>query len=272
LMFISSHSLLYPQYRADPIFPAHTKSKYSPGYTGPTYYFNNSTRAGILGCVDEYKICKTQSGPCWSNKNITSIPAPGDRNATEEENVAKLLTLALDFSTSCGSVQYRQAEALDAQMKIADTQSLPLAPKQWQVEAEKIFQTSLARMQSNVYDIVRGTAASFEGYQNVMDPKYAGICGLVKIPTIGWTDINFWGLIGTSFGVVFFWVMSIRVRNAAHDMVAVFLWKKVLVPVMWGLFVVVTLVWEHSKPLRERVVEHILEPCSERLSECMAWC
>jgi hypothetical protein len=273
-MFISSHDLLYPQYRTDPVFPAHQKAKFPPEYKGPTLYFNNSTRAGVLGCVDEYRICKTQSGPCWTNKNITSIPGPQNRDATEEENVATLLKLALDFSTSCGSVQYRQAEALDAQAKIADTQSLPLAPKQWQVEAEKIFQTSLARMQSNIYNIVRGTSANHDGYHDILDPNFRGICELVKIPTPGQTNINFWGAIGTVAAVVFVWVMPVRRKVSSGDevmkvMVAVLLWDRVLLPILQGMATAAVWSWEHSKPLRDGIEDYILKPLSKMLKACL---
>ena len=126
-------------------------------------------------------------------------------------------------------------------------------------------------MQSNVYDIVRGTAANFDGYHNVLEPEYRGVCELVKIPTLGWTDIHFWGSISTFFAVVLVWALSMRVRSASRDMVAVFLWKKAIKPVIWGLFEIVKWAWEHSK-LGEWLVERILEPCSERLPDCMGCC
>ena len=247
LIFISSHSLFHPHPRADPVFPALEKAKFQPDYIGPTYYYNNSTRAGILGCVDEYQICKSLTGPCWNNNNVTLIPqALSDRDSTEEESVSYLLKMALDFSTSCGSIQFRQAEALDAQSKIAHSQSLPLASRQWEVEAERMFQTSLARLQSNVYDIVRGTAANYGGYHDIMAPNYRGICGLVEIPTLGWTNINFWGLIGTLSAVVLVWIMSIRWKTAAGEtaMVAVLLWSHGLVPVT-------KCAWLELEPLQE---------------------
>ena len=211
--------------------------------------------------MDKYQICKTKTGPCWSNNNISSIPqSPKNRNPTEEENVATLLNLALDFSTSCGSVQYRQAEALDAQSKIAHIQSLPLADRQWEVEAEKMFQTSLARMQSNIYDIARGTAKKYEGYENVLDPKYRGICGLVQILTPGHTNVNLWGLLGTSLAVLLLWMYHLRG----------FIWKKILIPGgAWA--------WRQMGRLRQSkfclgcwdlLSKYVLEPFSKLLLDC----
>lgn len=208
-MFISSHTIYHSEFRDDPVFPARRKVEFEGDYSGPDLYFNNSTQAGILGCVDQYKICKTANGPCWDNGNISSILDGGAGDVvTEEQNVIQLLLLALDLSTACGSIQFRGAEALVAQDKIAHVQSLPLADKQWQVEAEKLFQTSLARIQQNVYDFARGTASSFDGYHNIMPNKYRGMCELVEIPTIGWRNINFLGLLGTIIAAALMWLIS----------------------------------------------------------------
>ncbi|KAH8648219.1 hypothetical protein BGZ60DRAFT_553057 [Tricladium varicosporioides] len=184
LIFISSHSVLYPHTRNDPIFPAQSIARFPPGYEGPIKYFHNSTQARVLGCVDQFLICKSTSGPCWSNANMTNIPeAPQDRTATEEENVVKLLLLALEFSSACGSTQFRGVEALDAQSRLAHMQSQNLNSNQWHVEVEKFFQSSLARIQLNAYDIVRGTAAAFDDYHDILPARYRGICSLVAIRT-----------------------------------------------------------------------------------------
>jgi hypothetical protein len=231
LSFISSHAIFYPQFRDDPIFPARQKARFLSKEGAPIMYYNNSTRASVLGCVDQFQICRTAKGPCWDNGNVTSIfdDHIGDK-ATEEQNVALLLLLALDYSTACGSTQFRGAEALDAQSKIAHMRSLPLAEKQWQVEAEKMFQTSLARMQLNVFNVARGTASSFDGYENILPEKYRGICKLVKIPTIGWRNINFVGVIGVIIAVGFMWIISRKKEDrAGHErLIAVLIWESFL--------------------------------------------
>ena len=216
LLFISSHAIFYPQFRDDPIFPARQKARFPSQPRAPILYLNNSTRAGVLGCVDQFKICRTVRGPCWDNGNVTAIFEDhiGEK-ATEEQNAALLLLLSLDFSTACGSTQFRGAEALDAQSKIAHMRSLPLAEKQWQAEAEKMFQTSLARMQLNVFNVVRGTASTFDGYENILEEKYRGICNLVKIPTIGWRNINFVGVIGVIVTVILTWVIIRKLEDGA---------------------------------------------------------
>jgi hypothetical protein len=191
-------------------------------------YIHNTTQATVLGCKDEFSICKSPTGPCWTNENITSIPqTPESRLATEEENVIKLLQQALDYSSACGSTQFRGADALDAQTKIAHMQSQTLAPEQWKVEVEKFFQTSLARIQLNTYDIARGTAAAYDDYRDVLPVGHRGICDLVAIPTVGWKNVNVVGLVGTVFCVAVLWVVSRRMRDqkGGECLIAVLLWR-----------------------------------------------
>jgi len=231
LIFISSHGVLYPQLRLDPIFPAQSRAEFKLGYVGSPKYFNNSTQARVLGCVDQYRICKSTSGPCWTNGNITSIlEAPQNQMPTEEENVVKLLVLALEFSSACGSTQFRGVEALDAQSRIVHMESQNLASKQWQVEVDKFFQTSLARIQLNAYDIVRGTAATFDDYHDILPAKYRGICSLVAIRTVGWTNLNVVGLVGTIFGVTLLWIISRKAKDQkrVETFVVTLLWRNYL--------------------------------------------
>ena len=263
-MFISSHSIFYPYRREDPVFPAREKATFGQDYKGPIYYINRSTRAGVLGCVDEYQICKSLTGPCWNNGNISLISnTPSDRSATEEESLVYLLKRALDFSTSCGSVQFRQAEALDAQSKIAHSQSLPLLLEQWKVEAEKMFKTSLARIQLNVYDIVRGTPASYGGYHDVMPTNYREICKMVKIPVLGRTNINFWGLLGTVLAVALVWALSMRWKSASGEkmLMAVLLWRNALAPVIRLIGDAGEGIWTELEPLREILWEFFSRFC-----------
>lgn len=231
LMFISSHKILYPQIRLDPVFPAQSRANFPLGYTGSLKYYHNSTRATVLGCVDQYLICKDATGPCWTKENITSIPqAPKNRISTEEENVIKLLLLALDFSSACGSTQFRGVEALNAQSKISHMQSQDLAPEQWKVEVEKFFQVSLARIQLNAYDIVRGTAAAFNDYHNILPARYRGICNLVAIRTVGWKNLNVMGLVGAIFCITLLWIISWKAKDEKRvdTFIVTLLWRNYL--------------------------------------------
>ncbi|KAH9208590.1 hypothetical protein DL95DRAFT_467570 [Leptodontidium sp. 2 PMI_412] len=229
LIFISSHNILYHERRKDPIFPALQKANFPPTYRGPDLFYNNSTRAGVLGCTDQYQICITKSGPCWDNGNITKIFNDDEAmKSAESQNVTRLLLLALKYSSTCGSVQFRSAEALDAQKKIAHMQSLPLANQQWKVEAQSSFRTSLARMQLNVFDVVRGSASNFRGYRDKLPPKHRGLCQMVKIKGSGVKNISFSGLLGTVFAVGIVWTISRKIQTGSHKgrPVAVLIWER----------------------------------------------
>ncbi|KAH7416802.1 hypothetical protein BKA64DRAFT_277695 [Cadophora sp. MPI-SDFR-AT-0126] len=217
LIFISSHSLLHRERRNDPVFPAQQKLQFSPEYSGPDLFYNNSTRAGVLGCTDQYHICRTKSGPCWNNENVSQIfDDPAIKTSTESQNVVRLLVLALDYSSTCGSIQFRGTGALDAQKKIADKESLPLAYRQWEVEAESMFRTSLARMQLNVFDVVRGSASSFRGYRDSLPAEHRGLCTMIKIKGSGIKNINFYALLGTILAVAMVWAISRRIDSGSR--------------------------------------------------------
>lgn len=245
MAFISSHDVFYPSLRNDPVFPAHTKAQLGPDYPGPDLYFNNSTRAGILGCVDQYQVCESTRGRCWDNSNISSLlDEPSLQSDSEERYAKRLMLIALEYSSAVGSIQFTGSEALDAQAKIAHMLSLPLAEQQWQVEAERMFRTSLARMQLNIFDFARGTASKYEGYIDTLAVEDRRMCQMVKVPTVGWRNLNLVGILGTSFGVGFVWVISLKREDDSKKKIlviviiyrfmaksAVCIWRNVLAPV-----------------------------------------
>lgn len=75
--------------------------------------------------------------------------------------------------------------------------SLPI--KQWEVEARQLFETSLAKMQFNVLDIVRGTDNKREEDFYGIPPEFRGMCKMAKFKSIGWQNVSFWGLLGLLF-------------------------------------------------------------------------
>lgn len=171
---------------------------------------------------------------------------PSNRAATQEEQIFQLLELGVQYSTSCGSIQYRNAEALDAQSKIAYSESLPLPRLQWPVEGEKTFATSLARFQINIYNVIRGTASKLQHYENKMRPNYQGMCKMVKIPVVGWANINFLGLMGTIITSLIILILSQKRAvgvNGEKRLVALLIWD--------GLTWSGAAFWQWSEPFRK---------------------
>jgi hypothetical protein len=171
------------------------------------------------------------------------------------------LSRALAFSTACGSIQYTGAEALDAQSKLSHMQSLPLAKRQWVVESEKLFKTSLARIQLNVFNLVHGTASKYDGYHNMIPSNYKGMCRLVETPVHNLVNINFLGLLGTISAVIVFWVISRRrkVSDSEETLVIVIIWRW-MEPFRNGAVELVKSMWEILKPVWEFVETWVLIP------------
>lgn len=91
--FISAHAVYYPNFRNDPVFPA----QFSGGYPGPDLYFNDSTRGGVLACVDQYQICESVDGRCWDNGNITLLRDEESHGSQSDSQYASwLLLIALN--------------------------------------------------------------------------------------------------------------------------------------------------------------------------------
>lgn len=200
--------------RRDPIFSAEDSFRIPSKHGMMTFWRNNSTRAGVLGCADDLLICDATGRTCWDNSNYsTALPAIMD---TGTRNAFYLLKLALDNSSAMKAMPFRTASALDASRRLNSLYSMRLAENQWEVESEIIFRTSLARMQVNVFDFARGTYAHYPGVQNHAGDELRGACGIVKFQTTGYTNVNtagFWGL--NALCIVLF-LSSRRYSNAQN--------------------------------------------------------
>ena len=73
------------------------------------------------------------------------------------------------------AISERQGAALNASSLLSTHASLPLHPKQWEVEARQLFEISLARAQFEPSYMARGTYASYPGWTmtspDIVSPK-----------------------------------------------------------------------------------------------------
>lgn len=200
--------------RRDPIFPAKKSVKIPLKDGMMSLWRNNSTRAGVLGCVDDLLICDATGRTCWDNSNYTSaLPVITD---PDTRGAFYLLKIALDDSSASKAILFRAASALNASRKLNSFYSMRLAEKQWEVESEIIFRTSLARMQVNVLDFARGTYAHYPEVQNRAVDEVSSACAMVKFQTTGYTNVStagFWGL--NALCIVLF-LSSRRYSNAQN--------------------------------------------------------
>jgi len=161
ILFISTGgSHLHVSERDDPIFPAHAQDdSYVNPKTHESFWYNNSTQAGVLGCVDSHQICADPSETlCWDQSN-SSAAMDHFSNDLERQRALYLVLVSLAGSNTWRTLNYVQADALNATTEVRRLIGIRLAREQWKIEVENIFAASLASIQTRVYDFARGTYA-----------------------------------------------------------------------------------------------------------------
>ena len=216
---------MYNRASHDPIFPASTQIPYPRTYSN-TYgwgaWQNNRLMPGILGCIDNASIWDPTTDEHWNYlgrdsegigfnsrpsgftmkkiahwaniwDNTTTIPT----EPTKRELVRTLLFRAFWSSNMC-SIRLKWTP-----LNLPQTNgAIPLisGPLGWDVEARHMFQSSLAQLQYNVLETVRGSKNSLK-YFNLEEepgnpPEFSGICSLVKFKSVGWRNVSVWGFSG----------------------------------------------------------------------------
>lgn len=193
LLLIQSQNNYHSSLRHDPIFPAESEIDPPPLTYRPLYY-NKDPIATILACVDTVSVCSADGSTCWADINHPTK----DLSSHVEKTGYYMLDIALMRSNVCNSIHLRGGSALDAHSKLPSNLSLPislpLATEQWKVEARKLFEGSLARIQIDLRDYIRGAAANQRGFANHLDSAYEDMCRTYKFHTVGWKNVNLWAL------------------------------------------------------------------------------
>jgi hypothetical protein len=185
LLLVSSQKNFHPRPRSDPIFPAEEEV-----ILGDTpFYVNLDPVSTVLACADKTSVCDASGRTCWENTNL-----PRKELQSHVEKIGYyMLDFALLRSRSCQSILRRGGNALDAQAKLDIYFSLALPEEQWKVEARNLFATSLARIQIDLRDYIRGSAAHEPGFVDRMDSAYKDMCTMYKFKSVGWRNVSVWG-------------------------------------------------------------------------------
>jgi hypothetical protein len=188
LMFIQSQKNYHVTPRRDPIFPAEQEvvNKYEE-----KLYYNADPIVPALACVDTREICSPDGTRCWTDLSNSDLDLP----QIEEKIGYYMLALALDESTTFNAIQLQGGRTLEATHMLQRLLSLPLADEQWKVEAEHLFETSLARISITLRDYIRGAAAHSPNYEDWIEPGMGGMCHAYKFPGRGWVNISVNGII-----------------------------------------------------------------------------
>ena len=202
----------YSQRRTDPIFPAMDR-------TSSGSYTNNSTRGHALGCVDYVHICDARNVMCWDNSNVThAVDAVKSRTA---KNALFLLLFGLERSNAYFSMVWNDDllnETTSAMLFYQDR----LHEEQWKVEAEVLFQLSLARIRVEIFDLARGTykdafVRKHSQIVNNLPKEFRGVCSMVKFHAEGYKNVNALGFWGINSLCVLVFVASRRRSSAERE-------------------------------------------------------
>jgi hypothetical protein len=93
------------------------------------------------------------------------------------------MKLSLENSNIYDSIKTRLGDGLVAQGRVSQYQSQDLGDAHWRVEAERLFQTSLARIQYDAWAIGTGedqARVSDDGYANDTPDEARNLCGIFK--------------------------------------------------------------------------------------------
>lgn len=184
----------------DPIFPA-DEPRYIEGFREP-FYYNADPRARALACVDTSELCSPDETTCWS---MTS-PLPPD---IQSSPAYWLMKWSLENSNTYDSIKWRLGTALLAQERVSQSVSNPLSPHQWQLEADQLFATSLARIQYDAWKIATGEDRERPGYVEVTPDEARGrLCRLHKFKSSDYTNINLAAFVGLPLLAITIFILS----------------------------------------------------------------
>jgi hypothetical protein len=189
LMFIQSQENYHREPRRDPIFPAEQEVLYGPKKTSK--YFNADPIVPALACVDTTEICSPNGSRCWTDLSTLDVDPP----SLDEKIGYYMLALALTESTTFNAIQLQGGRTLEATHMLQRFLSFPLADEQWKVEAEHLFETSLARISITLRNYIRGAAAHIPNYKDETAAAMGGMCHAYKLPGRGWVNIPVSGII-----------------------------------------------------------------------------
>jgi hypothetical protein len=119
---------------------------------------------------------------CPDENQTTSLEKQIE-NRRDEEHICSVdyeyTRAALRESTIFKSIHFRLGDALVAQEKVGDYESFKLDDTQWVIESQRLFNTSLARIQYDAFDIGIGSGHEKDTYHRT-DPSWITVNDMCK--------------------------------------------------------------------------------------------
>jgi hypothetical protein len=221
MLYIRSGKILYMAPSDDPIFPAtqHVVVPGSGGAPDADVWKAPSDEARVLACVDRTSWRNLADGPRWYAKLDNPY---GPEHNIPGVGAQWLMYLSLQFSHIFATISDRGGAALNASSLLSTALSLPLQPKQWEVEVRQMFETSLARAQFEASYLAHGTYASYPGWHK----PWAGenisqkMCDHVYLAN----DPNFSNINGTAYLIILIPCLIVIVLSCPCDQMLLWEW------------------------------------------------
>ena len=208
--------ILYTKRSNDPVFPADKAFQY-PGDKG-FYYYNSQPKARAFACIDETIFCAPSGSPCWRAND--PIPAGGSNTSSYW-----FLKYALKSSNTYDAIKLRLGSGLLAQQRVGQSRSMPLADNHWQLEAEHLFKTSLARAQFDAWSIASAEDHDNPTYTDTLPDEARGdMCGLFKFQAFGYVNIRILPFVWLMLSWPLMLLLSIEIKTYAQSWYAMKSW------------------------------------------------
>jgi len=188
IMFITPMHIRYLHPSNDPIF---TVNKEELEGSFPIYYKKHDAKYRVLACIDSHEICS----PDERCSSMTDLHSANMNESTTFPPQYWLMKWSLEHSDIYHSIAKRLGAALVARHAISQYTSMPLSDRHWVVEARRLFETSLARIQLDAWGIGSGEDRVYKGEDWYHDEKPAAVgdlCGIIKFQSTGYINIGIW--------------------------------------------------------------------------------
>jgi hypothetical protein len=210
IIFVSAGHIYYQNPSRDPVFPTDTAREFDS--EEDVWYYKSDPRARALACIDRTEFCTPDGKRCWTwNKEPEDMAFPSHYYMTK---------YSLQKSNIYDSIVMRLGSALIAQELVYQFQSAPLDDDHWMKEVERLWQTSLARISWDAWNMASGEdyihSVNGDGYidDTPDEAKEAGsLCGIFKFYTDAYTNVNFGNLIGWLLWLPAMWFLSRKARD-----------------------------------------------------------
>jgi len=216
LIFVTALRIIYTKRSNDPIFPADKAFQY-PGDKG-YYYYNSQPKARAFACIDETIFCAPSGSPCWHAND--PIPAGGSNTSSYW-----FMKYALKSSNTYDAIKLRLGSGLLAQQRVGQSRSMPLADNHWQLEAEHLFKTSLARAQFDAWSIASAEDHDNPTYTDTLPDEARGnMCGLFKFQASGYINIRILPFVWLMLAWPLMLLLSIEIKTYAQSWYTIKSW------------------------------------------------